>query len=312
MSSIAFNTKDISQDTNNLGSPYDYINLMKPRVMSLVVFTAFVGYYNAVPVLDSSINPFLALIGIFAIALGAGASGVLNQWYDKDIDVLMDRTKNRPIPSGKIQPSEALSFGIITSILSIIILGLSINWLAASLLAFTIFFYAVVYTMWLKRQTVQNIVIGGAAGAFPPIIGHICATGSIGLEALILFLIIFLWTPPHFWALALVNKSDYKAAKIPMLPIIYGDMTTRKNIFIYSLLLMPCVYLPWILNYSGNFYVIVATLLNVEFIKRSIYVLKQNQGSEKGLFVYSIFYLSILFASICFDKFINNLIIGWI
>ena len=243
MPSIAVNTKDISQDSNNLGSPYDYINLMKPRVMSLVVFTAFVGYYNAVPVLGNSINPFLASIGIFAIALGAGASGVLNQWYDKDIDVLMDRTKNRPIPSGKIQPSEALSFGIIMSILSIIILGLSINWLAASLLAFTIFFYAVVYTMWLKRQTVQNIVIGGAAGAFPPIIGHICATGSIGLEALILFLIIFLWTPPHFWALALVNKSDYRAANIPMLPIIYGDMATRKNIFVYSLLLLSLIHI---------------------------------------------------------------------
>ena len=310
MPSIAVNNKDISQDNNNLGSPYDYINLMKPRVMSLVVFTAFVGYYNAAPVLGNSINPFLALIGIFAIALGAGASGVLNQWYDKDIDVLMDRTKNRPIASGKIQPSEALSFGIITSILSIIILGLSVNWLAASLLAFTIFFYAVVYTMWLKRHTVQNIVIGGAAGAFPPVIGHICATGSIGLEALILFLIIFLWTPPHFWALALVNKSDYKAAKIPMLPIIYGDITTRKNIFIYSLLLMPCAYLPWILNYSGNFYMIVVTLLNIEFIRRSIYVIKENKDSERGLFVYSIFYLSILFASICFDKLISNFMIG--
>ena len=310
MPSIAVNNKDISQDNNNLGSPYDYINLMKPRVMSLVVFTAFVGYYNAAPVLGNSINPFLSLIGIFAIALGAGASGVLNQWYDKDIDVLMDRTKNRPIASGKIQPSEALSFGIITSILSIIILGLSVNWLAASLLAFTIFFYAVVYTMWLKRHTVQNIVIGGAAGAFPPVIGHICATGSIGLEALILFLIIFLWTPPHFWALALVNKSDYRAAKIPMLPIIYGDMTTRKNIFIYSLLLMPCVYFPWILNYSGNIYVLVVTLLNIEFIRRSIYVIKENEDSERGLFVYSIFYLSILFASICFDKLISNFMIG--
>ena len=307
MPSTVVNTKDILRESHNLGSPYDYINLMKPRVMSLVVFTAFVGYYNATPVLSNSINPFLALIGIFAIALGAGASGVLNHWYDKDIDVLMERTKNRPIASGKIQPSEALSFGVITSILSIIILGLSINWLAASLLAFTIFFYAVVYTMWLKRHTVQNIVIGGAAGAFPPIIGHICATGSIGVEALILFLIIFLWTPPHFWALALVNKSDYRAAKIPMLPIIYGDMATRKNIFIYSLLLMPCAYLPWILNYSGNFYMIVVTLLNIEFIRRSIYVLKENKDSEKGLFVYSIFYLSILFASICFDKLISNL-----
>ncbi len=310
MPSIAVNNSDITQNPNNLGSPYDYIYLMKPRVMSLVVFTAFVGYYNAVPIVDSTINPLLALIGIFAIALGAGASGVLNQWYDKDIDILMDRTKNRPIPSGKIEPSEALSFGIITSTLSIIILGLSINWLAACLLAFTIFFYVVVYTMWLKRHTVQNIVIGGAAGAFPPIIGQICATGSIGLEALNLFLIIFLWTPPHFWALSLINKSDYKAAKIPMLPIIYGDMTTRKNIFIYSLLLMPCVYLPWIFNYSGNFYMIVATILNIEFMRRSISVLKENKGSEKGLFMYSIFYLSIIFASICFDKLIDNHLIG--
>ena len=310
MPSIAVNTKDVINKDNNLGSPYDYLNLMKPRVMSLVVFTAFVGYYSAIPLVGYTINPILAMIGIFAIALGAGASGVLNQWYDRDIDSLMYRTKNRPIPSGKVQPSEALSFGIITSILSIIILGLSINWLAASLLAFTIFFYSVVYTIWLKRYTVQNIVIGGAAGAFPPIIGHICATGSIGLEAITLFLIIFLWTPPHFWALALVNKAEYKKAKIPMLPIIHGDMVTRKNIFIYSILLIPCAYLPWILNYSGNFYLIVATILNLEFIRRSIFILKEKNGSEKGLFVYSIFYLSIIFASICFDKLIDNHIIG--
>ncbi len=312
MPSIAVNTKDITNDNNNLGSPYDYINLMKPRVMSLVVFTAFVGYYSAIPLVGYTTNSILAMIGIFAIALGAGASGVLNQWYDRDIDLLMDRTKNRPIPSGKVQPSEALSFGIITSILSVIILGLSINWLAAGLLAFTIFFYSVVYTIWLKRRTVHNIVIGGAAGAFPPIIGHICATGSIGLEALILFLIIFMWTPPHFWALALVNKSDYKAAKIPMLPIVYGDMTTRKNIFIYSLLLMPCVYLPSILNHTGIFYAVVVTILNIEFIRRSISILRVNEGSEKDLFVYSIFYLSIIFSSICFDKLINNFITGQI
>ncbi len=310
MPSIAVNTKDITKEDNNLGTPYDYLNLMKPRVMSLVVFTAFVGYYSATPLVENAINPILALIGIFAIALGAGASGVLNQWYDRDIDLLMERTKNRPIPSGKVQPSEALSFGIITSILSIIILGLSINWLAASLLVFTIFFYSVVYTIWLKRYTVQNIVIGGAAGAFPPIIGHICATGSFGLEALILFLIIFLWTPPHFWALALVNKSDYKAAKIPMLPIVYGDMVTRKNIFIYSLLLMPCVYLPFILNHTGIFYAVVVTILNIEFIRRSVSILKANVGSEKGLFIYSIFYLTIIFATICFDKLINNYITG--
>ena len=264
-------------------------------------------------VISSSIsiveNLNLLILGVIVAGpVVCGMSQAANDWCDRHVDTRNE--PNRPIPSGKIQPSEALSFGIITSILSIIILGLSINWLAASLLAFTIFFYAVVYTIWLKRHTVHNIVIGGAAGAFPPIIGHICATGSIGIEALILFLIIFLWTPPHFWDLALVNKSDYKAAKIPMLPIIYGDMTTRKNIFIYSLLLMHCVYLQTILNHTGIFYAVVATLLNIEFIRRSVSILKANVGSEKGLFIYSIFYLTIIFASICFDKLINNYITG--
>ena len=192
MSLIATNTDNVIQDSVKLGSPLDYFRLMKPRVMSLVVFTAFVGYYISTPVSGYDLNPFLASIGIFAIALGAGASGVLNQWYDRDIDKLMNRTKDRPIPQGKILASEALSFGVIVSVLSVIILGLSVNWMAASLLAFTIFFYAVIYTIWLKRTTVQNIVIGGAAGAFPPVIGQICATGNIGVESLTLFLIIFL------------------------------------------------------------------------------------------------------------------------
>ena len=192
MSVVSVNNSRIANNLNELGSPLDYFRLMKPRVMSLVVFTAFVGYYTAVPNQSYYLHPFLALIGIFAIALGAGASGVLNQWYDRDIDQLMLRTRDRPIPQGKIQPADALSFGVITSLLSIIILGLSVNWLAASLLAFTIIFYAVIYTIWLKRYTVQNIVIGGAAGAFPPVIGQVCATGIIGVESLILFLIIFL------------------------------------------------------------------------------------------------------------------------
>ena len=186
---VTVNTSGIDENLNKLSSPFDYFRLMKPRVMSLVVFTAFVGYYTAEPVESYELHPFLALIGIFAIALGAGASGVLNQWYDSDIDELMLRTRDRPIPQGKIQPADALSFGVITSLLSIIILGLSVNWLAASLLAFTILFYAIVYTIWLKRYTVQNIVIGGAAGAFPPVIGQVCATGNIGIESLILFLI---------------------------------------------------------------------------------------------------------------------------
>ena len=298
------NTSEIETNPNKLGSPTDYFKLMKPRVMSLVVFTAFVGYFTAVPIESYKLNPFLALIGIFAIALGAGASGVLNQWYDRDIDKLMDRTKDRPIPQGKILPSDALTFGVITSILSIMILGLSVNWIAASLLGFTIIFYAIVYTIWLKRYTVQNIVIGGAAGAFPPVIGQVCASGTISFESLILFLIIFVWTPPHFWALALIKKDDYAAAKIPMLPIIAGEKVTRKNIFIYSLLLVPCSYLPWIFDFSGNLYLIITTIFGIEFLRRSFLILKEVEGSEKNLFLYSIFYLSVIFAGICFDKII--------
>jgi protoheme IX farnesyltransferase len=279
---------------------------MKPRVMSLVVFTAFVGFYTATPVQGYGIHPFLACIGIFAIALGAGASGVLNQWYDRDIDKIMVRTKDRPIPLGKILPSEAFSFGIISSILSIMILGLAVNWLAASLLAFTIFFYAIVYTIWLKRITVQNIVIGGAAGAFPPVIGQVCATGNIGLESVILFMIIFLWTPPHFWALAIIRKEDYATAKIPMLPIVSGDKVTRKNILIYTFLLIPFSYMPWVLNYAGTFYLIIISLFGLEFLRKTILLYKKKEGSEKSLFLYSILYLSFIFAGICIDKFILN------
>ena len=304
MSVVSVNNSRIEDNLNELGSPLDYFRLMKPRVMSLVVFTAFVGYYTAVPNQSYYLHPLLALIGIFAISLGAGASGVLNQWYDRDIDQLMLRTRDRPIPQGKIQPADALSFGVITSLLSIIILGLSVNWLAAILLAFTIIFYAVIYTIWLKRYTVQNIVIGGAAGAFPPVIGQVCATGIIGLESLILFLIIFLWTPPHFWSLALIKKDDYVAAKIPMLPIIAGDKITRKNILIYSFLLVPCSYLPWLFEYSGSLYLLIATIFGVEFLRRSFLIIKKVEGSEKNMFVYSIFYLSIIFAGICIDKII--------
>jgi protoheme IX farnesyltransferase len=303
---ITVNRNEVVQDMDILGSPFDYFRLMKPRVMSLVVFTAFVGFYTATPVQGYSIHPFLAVIGIFAIALGAGASGVLNQWYDRDIDKVMDRTKDRPIPLGKILPSEAFSFGIISSIFSIIILGLAVNWLAASLLAFTIFFYAVVYTIWLKRNTVQNIVIGGAAGAFPPVIGQVCASGNIALESVILFMIIFLWTPPHFWALAIIRKEDYASAKIPMLPIVSGDRVTRKNILIYTFLLVPFSYMPWVLNYAGTFYLIIISLFGLEFLRKTILLYRKKEGSEKSLFLYSILYLSFIFAGICIDKFILN------
>ena len=301
---VTVNTSGIEGNLNKLGSPFDYFRLMKPRVMSLVVFTAFVGYFTAAPFEGYILHPLLSLIGIFAIALGAGASGVLNQWYDRDIDLLMARTRDRPIPQGKIQPCDALAFGVITSILSIIILGLSVNWLAASLLTFTILFYGIIYTVWLKRYTAQNIVIGGAAGAFPPVIGQVCATGNIGLESLILFLIIFLWTPPHFWALALIKKDDYAFAKIPMLPIIAGDKLTRKNILIYSFLLVPCSFLPWVFDHSGDFYLFIAIISGLEFLRRSFLIIKETKGSEKNLFIYSIFYLSLIFASICIDKII--------
>ena len=305
MSVSTTDTNSVIEGYENRSSPLDYFRLMKPRVMSLVVFTAFVGYYVSTPDNGYYLNPFLASIGILAIALGAGASGVLNQWYDRDIDKLMERTKDRPIPQGKIIPSEALSFGIIISVLSIIILGLSVNWMAAGLLAFTIFFYAVIYTIWLKRTTAQNIVIGGAAGAFPPVIGQICATGYIGMESLILFLIIFLWTPPHFWALALIKKDDYVKANIPMLPIVHGDEATKKNIFIYTCLLIPTSILPWVLGYSGLIYLIVASLCGFEFFRRSLLIFKQDNGAEKKLFLYSIFYLAVIFLGICLDKSVN-------
>ncbi|RVD35656.1 protoheme IX farnesyltransferase, partial [Mesorhizobium sp. M4A.F.Ca.ET.020.02.1.1] len=219
----------------------DFFALLKPRVMSLVVFTAFVGLVAA-PV---TINPLLAVIAILSIAIGAGASGALNMWYDADIDRVMTRTKDRPVPAGRVTPGEALSFGLVLSVLSVMTLGVLVNWLSAALLAFTIVFYAVIYTMWLKRWTPQNIVIGGAAGAIPPVIGWAAVTGNISLESLILFLIIFLWTPPHFWALALFKSEDYQRAGIPMMPNVAGQPSTRRQIFAYSLILPPVGVLPW-------------------------------------------------------------------
>ncbi|MGL5447865.1 MAG: heme o synthase, partial [Rhabdaerophilum sp.] len=211
---------DIQRETLiSNADPGDFLALMKPRVMSLVVFTALVGLMIA----PGSIHPVIAGIAIFAIAVGAGASGALNMWYDADIDRVMRRTANRPIPAGRVTAGEAKAFGLILSALSVMVLGLATNWLAGGLLAFTIFFYVVVYTMWLKRSTAQNIVIGGAAGAFPPMIGWAAVTGSISLESIVLFLIIFLWTPPHFWALALVKNEDYTRAGVPMLPVVAGD-----------------------------------------------------------------------------------------
>ena len=301
---INTNTNELNQSLNIEGSPKDYFILMKPRVMSLVVFTAFVGYYAALSEGAYNLNPFLAAIGILAIAIGAGASGVLNQWYDRDIDKIMERTKDRPIPAGKIDPAEALAFGMITAAMSVIILGLSVNWLSAFLLAFTIIFYAVFYTVFLKRYTIQNIVIGGAAGAFPPVIGFTLVTGSLSLEPIILFGIIFLWTPPHFWALALTKQDDYRLANIPMLPVVSGEKITKKYILYYILALIPFSLLPFILGYSGYIYFITSIILGIELLRRTIYLLKSKHNAEQKLFFYSIFYLFFLFLGICIDKFL--------
>src|SRR6266702_6404958 len=228
----------------------DYIELMKPRVMSLVVFTALVGLVLA----PGHMHPVIAFTALLCIAVGAGAAGALNMWFDADIDALMARTACRPIPRGRILPGEALGFGLTLAAGSVVVLGLATNWLAAGLLAFTIFFYVVIYTMWLKRTTPQNIVIGGAAGAFPPVIGWVAATGSLAVEPCLLFLIVFFWTPPHFWALSLLHADDYARARVPMLPVTAGPEETRRQILLYSAVLIPIGSAPWLLGYAGTIY----------------------------------------------------------
>jgi protoheme IX farnesyltransferase len=290
-------------------TPRDYFNLLKPRVMSLVVFTAFVGLYVA----PGSINPVIATIAILAIAIGAGASGALNMWFDADIDAVMGRTALRPIPSGRVTPREALTFGIILSAFSVVMLGLLVNWLSAGMLAFTIFFYAVVYTMWLKRSTPQNIVIGGAAGAIPPVIGWAAVTGSVALEPLVLFAIIFLWTPPHFWALALFKAADYDRAGVPMMPNIAGNRSTQRQILVYSVLLALSGLLPFALGYNGPVYGLAAAVLGAVFIRHAWAVEKMDAADQKmipakKLFGYSIFYLFALFAVLLAERVVMDLI----
>jgi len=287
----------------------DFFALLKPRVMSLVVFTAFVGMVAA-PV---AVNPLLAVIAILAIAIGAGASGALNMWYDADIDAVMTRTANRPVPAGRVTPGEALSFGLVLSVLSVMTLGVLINWLSAALLAFTIFFYAVVYTMWLKRLTPQNIVIGGAAGAIPPVIGWAAVTGSVSLESLILFLIIFLWTPPHFWALALFKSDDYARAGIPMMPNVAGQASTRRQIFAYALILAPVGVLPWLLGYTTPAYGVVSIVLGAGFVWYAWKVLGMADDDRamkpaKALFGYSLLYLFAIFAAYLVDSVVGRVL----
>ena len=279
----------------------DYVQLLKPRVMSLVVFTALVGLLVA-PV---SVHPVVALASLLFIALGAGASGALNMWWDADIDAVMKRTRGRPVPSGRVAGGEALGIGMALSGISIVMLALAANLLAAALLAFTIFFYAVVYSMWLKRLTPQNIVIGGAAGAFPPMIGWVCATGSVSVEAVLMFAIIFMWTPPHFWALALFMKEDYHKAGVPMLTVTHGRKSTRLHILIYTLLLVPVAVWAAFTSIGGPFTLAVTVVLNGWFVigawriwRRDEAVAEADKYSvEKAVFRFSLLYLFLTFGA---------------
>ncbi len=281
----------------------DFWSLMKPRVMSLVIFTGFAGMYLAPGVL----HPFVFVASLFAIAAGAGASGAINQWYDRDIDAVMERTKTRPIPSGVLAPAEALTMGLVISLMSTLLLGLAANWLAAGLLAFTIFFYAVVYTIWLKRSTPQNIVIGGAAGALPPVIGWTAVTGGLSIEPLVLFAIIFMWTPPHFWALALVKNDDYARANIPMLPVVAGPLETRRQICIYACLLAPISVVPSFIGMASIGYGVLASFCGALFIGLSLQLYKTGDHNQAmRLFAYSIIYLFLLFFSLVIDHAIVN------
>ncbi len=280
-----------------------FFNLMKPRVMSLVLFTCMVGLLIA-PINVDFTN---ASVSLLAVAIGSGAAGTLNMWYESDLDALMSRTCLRPIPTGKVKKDQALYFGIILSALSVSIIYFSANLISAILLASTIAFYFFVYTIWLKRKTPQNIVIGGAAGALPPVIGWTIATGSIAVEPLILFLIIFLWTPSHFWALSLYKSGDYKKAKIPMLPIISGAKTTKINILVYALIMSPAIIAPYFFNFASLFYLIASSIMTVYYIYLcfklySSKIAKVSNKIARKIFIYSIFYLFFIFLILLIDN----------
>jgi heme o synthase len=285
----------------SLATVGDYIALMKPRVMSLVVFTALVG----LAVAPGSLHPVTAFTALLCIAVGAGASGALNMWYDADVDAVMTRTARRPVPMGRVRPGEALAFGLTLGSFAVVVLGLLVNWVASALLAFTIFFYVVIYTIWLKRSTPQNIVIGGAAGAFPPMIGWAAVTGSLSLEPVLLFLIIFFWTPPHFWALALYRTDDYARAGIPMLPVVSGDASTRRQILLYTLILVPLGVAPWAFGYAGALYGITAVVMGAVMVALGWQVLLESRPAERAsrnLFAFSILYLFLLFAVLLVER----------
>ena len=307
---------DVGVDTTRMraqplsgGSVGDYLALMKPRVMSLVVFTALVGMLVA----PGTLHPALGTIALLCIAVGAGASGALNMWYDADIDARMQRTASRPIPRGRVSAEEALGFGMVLSVGSVTTLGLLVSWTAGALLALTIAFYIVVYTMWLKRSTPHNIVIGGAAGAFPPMIGWAAVTGGVSIESVLLFLMIFMWTPPHFWALALYRARDYERVGVPMLPVVAGPDETRKQILIYSVLLVPVGVAPALIGLGGLFYAATSVVLGAIFLALAVQVYRVREGrpgdaAAKRLFTFSIFYLFALFAALLAEYAVHRLV----
>lgn len=275
----------------------DYYTLLKPKVMSLVVFTGFAGLWVAPNAMD--LHPLLIAVAIACIAIGAGAAGAINMWYDRDIDAIMTRTKDRPIPAGNVPSYEALALGVVLSLGSVMFMGLALNWTAAALLAGANLFYVFIYTMWLKRSTPQNIVIGGAAGAFPPMIGWAAVTGDVTLYPIILFAIIFLWTPPHFWALCLFANEDYKRAKIPMMTVTAGAHNTKIQMLVYSIILLPVTIAPYWLGYASAIYGITAAVLSGFFIVTAIQVLRHDDLKyARAMFGYSVFYLFALFLAL--------------
>lgn len=291
---------DDSQNVATESHVSDFFALLKPRVMSLVVFTGFAGFWVAPNAFD--LHPFLIVVAMLALAVNAGAAGAINMWYDRDIDAVMKRTRGRPIPMGRVNSDEALAFGVILSVFSVMIMGVAVNWVAAGVLAFANFFYVVIYTMWLKRLTPQNIVIGGAAGAFPPMVGWAVATGFVSWESVVLFAIIFFWTPPHFWALSLFANSDYKAAKIPMMPVVAGERSTKIQMLVYTLILFPITLMPYFMGYAGFVYLLSAVVLSGFFVFTSVRVLMSDDLKHARLmFSYSVFYLFALFLAVMFD-----------
>jgi heme o synthase len=276
----------------------DYIEILKPRVMSLVVFTGLVG----LAVAPGHLHPVLAAVAVLCIAVGAGAAGAINMWYDRDIDAIMRRTAGRPLPAGRMMPGEALGFGVVLAGGSVLLMGLAVNWVAAGLLALTIGFYVVVYTIWLKRRTPHNIVIGGAAGAFPPLIGWAAATGDLGWGAIALFAIVFFWTPPHFWALSLYRTDDYAKAGVPMLPVVAGPRETKRQMLLYTLVLWPVSLAPWLLGVAGGLYGASALVLSALFTGSAIRVCRdEGERSARQMFGFSLLYLFLIFSLLLVD-----------